>query len=283
MTHAEPSDSHLHRDLPAFEAPPVVEVSVSLQFTEIEGLNTAHLGLVWQKFRREFPRVETQPPLPRILEPDRIEPPVPVTLELKKAPPLPRMWFISGDGTRLVQIQGDRFAFNWRRLDPSERYPRYDQIRSAFLRNLGAFAQFLKEEGFEDLDPDQVDLTYVNHISATDKEGGFSPLENHLLLWAGAPPGARLPRPDSVSLRTQLTYRDGDKFLGRLHIDLDSVFQTPDGSPAYQLQLTARGAPLDRQELQGVPAFLDRAHVWIVQTFASLTTKEMHNEWQRRQ
>ena len=188
-------------------------MSVSVQFTEIAGLNTAHLGLAWQKFRKEFPRVETQPPLPRILEPDRIEPPVSVTLELKKAPPLPRMWFINGDGTRLVQIQGDRFAFNWRRLDASEQYPRYEQIRSAFLRNLDGFSQFLNEEGFEDLEPDQVDLTYVNHIPATDKEAGFSPLENHLLLWAGAPPEAQLPRPDSVSLRTQFACREGDKLL----------------------------------------------------------------------
>ena len=283
MTRPEASDSHLHNDLPAFDAPPLVEVSISVQFTEIEGLNTAHLGLVWQKFRNEFPRVETQPPLPRmVLEPDRIEPRGSVTLELKKAPPLPRMWFLNRDETCLVQIQGDRFAFNWRKLDADERYPRYDRVKSDFSRNLDIFTQFLEEEGFEGLQPDQVELTYVNHIPSGDKQDGPSPLENHLRLWAGVPLEAHLPRPESASLKTQFAFRDGDEFLGRLYVHLESRFLTIDESPVYQLQLTARGAPAD-QEVHSIPAFLDQAHVWIVQTFASLTTKEMHREWHRRQ
>ncbi len=113
------------------------------------------------------------------------------------------MWFLNGNGTRLVQIQRDRFAFNWRKTDADEKYPRYNQVRSGFSQNLEVFTQFLEEEGFEGLQPNQV-------------------------------------------------------------------------------QLTARGAPAD-QGMHGIPAFLDRAHVWIVQTFASLTTKEMHQEWKRRQ
>ncbi len=282
MTRPEASDRHLHNDLPAFDAPPLVEVSISVQFAEIERLTTAHLGLVWQKFRNEFPRVETQPPLPRILEPDRFEPPGSVTVELKQTPSLPRLWFLSGNGTRLVQIQHDRFAFNWRKTDADEKYPRYNHVRSDFSRNLHVFTQVLEEEGLEGLQPNQVELTYVNHIPGGDNQGGHPPLENHLHLWAGVPLGVDLPKPESASLKTQFAFRDGDEFLGRLHVHLEPRFLTIDGSPLYQLQLTARGAPAG-PGMQGVQAFLDRAHVWIVQTFTSLTTKEMHREWKRRQ
>lgn len=282
MTRPEASDSPLPNDLPAFDAPPLVEVSISVQFTEIEGLNPAYLGLAWQKFRNEFPRVETQPPLPRIQEPDRIQPIGTVTVELKKTPPLPRLWFLSGNGTRLVQVQHDRFAFNWRKTDAEEEYPRYQQVCSDFSRNLDAFSQFLEEESLGDLQPDLVELTYVNHIPSGDKQDGHSPLESHLRLWAGAPPMSDLPKPESASLKTQFAFRDGDTFLGRLHVHLEPRFLTIDESPVYELQLTARGAPAGRG-MQGIRVFLDRAHVWIVQTFASLTTQEMHREWHRRQ
>ena len=282
MTRPEAPDSHLHNDLPAFDAPPLVEVSISVQFTEVEGLNTAHLGLVWQKFRKEFPHVSTQPPLPRIMEPDRIVPPGSVTVELKKTPPVPRMWFLNGNGTRLVQIQHDRFAFNWRNADADEKYPRYNQVRSDFSRNLDLFTQFLEEEGLEGLQPDHVELTCVNHIPGGNIQDGHSPLEDHLRLWAGVPSDSDLPKPESTSLKTQFAFRDGDEFLGRLYVHLEPRFLAIDGSPLYQLQLTARGAPAG-PGMQGIPVFLDRAHGWIVQAFASLTTKEMHREWHRRQ
>ena len=192
------------------------------------------------------------------------------------------MWFLNGNGTRLVQIQRDRFAFNRRKTDADEKYPRYNQVRSDFSQNLEVFTQFLEEEGFEGLQPNQVDLTYVNLIPGGDKQHGYSPLENHLRLWAGVPSGSCLPKPESTSLKTQFAFRDGDEFLGRLHVHLEPRFLTIDESPVYELQLTARGAPAD-QGMHGIPAFLDRAHVWIVQTFASLTTKEIHQEWKRRQ
>ncbi len=246
MTRPEAPDSHLHNDLPAFDAPPLVEVSISVQFTEVEGLNTAHLGLVWDKFRNEFPLVETQPPLPRILEPDRLTPGS-VTVELKQTPPAPRMWFLNGSGTRLVQIQRDRFAFNWRKTDADEKYPRYNQVRSDFSQNLEVFTQFLEEEGFEGLQPNQVDLTYVNLIPGGDKQHGYSPLENHLRLWAGVPSGSCLPKPESTSLKTQFAFRDGDEFLGRLHVHLEPRFLTIDESPVYELQLTAGEHPLTRE------------------------------------
>ena len=284
MAQTETSFYPFSNDLPAFGAPPLVEVSISVQFTELAGLDTAHLGLVWRKFRQEFPRVETQPSLGRILEKDRIESPGPVTVELKKSPPLPRMWFLNEAGTRLLQIQGDRFVFNWRKLDTDERYPHYDQVRRDFLRHLDFFTQFLSEEGLGSLEPDQVELTYVNLIPAGDPKGGFSPLENHLRLWAGIPSGAQIPKPELASFQTQLAFREGESLLGRLYIHLESRFLTLDESPVYQLQLIARGAPFAGPEgLHGVLGFLDQAHVWVVQTFATLTTKEMHKEWQRRQ
>lgn len=81
-----------------------------MQFTQIEGLDAARLGLVWNKFRQDFPRVATQPPLGKILESEGLPVPARVELQIEDALPPARMWFLTEDGTQLIQIQRDRFA-----------------------------------------------------------------------------------------------------------------------------------------------------------------------------
>lgn len=255
-----------------------------MQFSEIEGLDAARLGLVWNKFRQDFPRVETQPPLGKILETEGLPDPARIGFQIEDAPPPARMWFLTEDGTQLIQIQRDRFAFNWRKLDTDRKYPHYDQVRGDFVRQLEKFLDFLREESLEDLDPDQVELTYVNHILAEKRRDGLSPLENSLRLWAGIPSEARIPDPELVSFQTQFPLREEQDFLGRLYIQLQSRFLIRDNSPVYQLQLTARGAPIAEDSgVPGVLEFLDKGHIWIVRTFADITTTEMHKKWKRRQ
>ena len=191
-----------------------------MQFSEIEGLDAARLGLVWNKFRQDFPRVETQPPLGKILETEGLPDPARIGFQIEDAPPPARMWFLTEDGTQLIQIQRDRFAFNWRKLDTDRKYPHYDQVRGDFVRQLEKFLDFLREESLEDLDPDQVELTYVNHILAEKRRDGLSPLEHSLRLWAGIPSEARIPDPELVSFQTQFPLREEQDFLGRLYIQV---------------------------------------------------------------
>ena len=108
------------------------------------------------------------------------------------------MWFLTVDGTQLIQIQRDRFAFNWRKLDTDRQYPHYDQVRDDFVRQLEKFLGFLREEGLEDPNPDQVELTYVNHIpAAIQLQSRFLTRDNspvyHLQLIARGAPTAEQP------------------------------------------------------------------------------------------
>ena len=38
------------RDLPDFEAPPLIEVAISVQFEPIPDLQTPQIGLLWSRF-----------------------------------------------------------------------------------------------------------------------------------------------------------------------------------------------------------------------------------------
>lgn len=124
-------------DLPDFRKPPLAETVLSLQFEPIAGLTTAHLGLLWQRFREQLPLIEEQPPLPPVVE--KFGPPAPSQVEVtvEEKPPVPRLWFLNQDKTELIQVQADRFIHNWRKIEGLELYPRFvgpirEKFRSAY-------------------------------------------------------------------------------------------------------------------------------------------------------
>ena len=107
--------------LPDFERPPVIEVALSVQFKRLEALRSAHLGLLWAKFRPEgFPRTEDHAPLEPAFErfdPNLLRTQLGIEVRASDLPPLPRVWFLNEAGSELIQIQRDRFVHNWRKVD----------------------------------------------------------------------------------------------------------------------------------------------------------------------
>ena len=56
-------------DLPDFDNPPLVEVVLSVQFSDLQSYRTVHPGLLWErKFRESFPEFAEQPPLDPLFE-----------------------------------------------------------------------------------------------------------------------------------------------------------------------------------------------------------------------
>src|SRR5574338_483742 len=133
--------------LPDYDRPPVVEVASSIQFGTIPGLDAARLGLLWSVFRRDYPRTEQYPPLPHEVE--GFGPPAVSQVSFSVAQMIsPRFWFMNEKGTRLLQVQHDRFVLNWRKLDiDDELYPHYFEVlRPALQREYSRFEQFLREQ-----------------------------------------------------------------------------------------------------------------------------------------
>ncbi len=76
------------------------------------------------------------------------------------------------------------------------------------------------------------------------------------------------------------TATDSQQF-GRLYCTFTPTFSPIDQVPGMQLEITARGKP---SESTVVSAFdlLDQQHVAVVETFAAVTTPELHQYWGRR-
>lgn len=275
--------------LPSFRDPPVVEVAIGIQFDPVEWMIAPRLGLVWERFKDEFPFLEQHPPLRSEVEKLglRRPPGVQLNFRVRGGEITPRIWMLNDKGSELIQVQTDRFHRNWRKYqDHARTYPRYaDHIRPSFLNDLQRFQQFLVDNGVPDLKIRQCELIYVNHIKGHGVWSGHGDLDHVFRCWDGACINTWGNRLENVSftLRKILSGASGE-FLGRLHVQTEPGFlepappDRPDEEPIFVLTLTARGKPIDASE-DAVANFLDMAHMEIVTTFDEVTTPRMHSVW----
>lgn len=266
---------------PAFQNPPVVEVAISVQFEELSALRNVHLGLLWNRYRDQYPRTEEHPPLPDIFErfePERRE--VGITIETVDVPPVPRLWLLNPDSRRLIQVQRSRFIHNWRGMEGPDPYPHYPNIRAQFVSAYEAFLAFLKDESIGFPAINQCEITYVNHIEAVGIHGHGDPGVVLTMFKLGFSDNfLSTPEDGAMALRFRMHDDDGND-CGRLHIQLQPAFTIAEKRPIFVLTLTARGKP-KRDDFKAAMGFLDVGHEWIVRGFTSITTKEMHERWER--
>ena len=129
-----------HQLLPDFGRPPVAEVALSVQFDPVKDMGGPQVGLLWAKFRSEFPKVDEHPPLDQVIESfgSPLLPTADLRLECVDAPVSLRTWFLNERGDELIQVQQDRFIHNWHKVDESDEYPRYSHLISTFTGELGS-------------------------------------------------------------------------------------------------------------------------------------------------
>lgn len=121
--------------LPHYKQPPIIEVACGLTFDPLESLLVPHYGMFWERIKKDFPDCEHAPHLGEL-------PPAMTSTEF----PLPRVWFINSADDNVIQLQRDRFFFNWRRSAPVEKYPRYEFVIKSFREYLTEFSRFLSDQ-----------------------------------------------------------------------------------------------------------------------------------------
>ncbi len=261
-----------------FKRPPVVEVVCGILFGTPRPLRGAHVGLYWQRVCSDFPRIEEAPPLPPVIE---RQAPGPATLSLgiRLIPPLRRTWLLSADGRNLIQVQEDRFIFNWKKAAAGDDYPSYEHVIEGFNRHLAGFLEFLDTEEIGPPSYLQFELAYVNHIHLGETPDRFavSPTRIFVDHVRAASVGRFLPEPEAVNWNTAYPLPNGE---GRLHTAARSVL-SPQGTPILELEMTARGLPADASDATR-QAWFDQAHVWITQGFADITASDIQRSvWGR--
>lgn len=278
--------AHMNSDrLPSYSNPPVIEVLASVQFDPVP-LNIAHIGLLRERFKGSFGKLETKPPIAPVIERLGVNATLNrLHIQLTNEYELPRVWFLKDTDDELVQIQPDRFIRNWRAIPRLENpYPRYESyLRPKFIEDYGEFLGFLREAGVvEQLQVNQCEITYINHIHTCEHWKSHRDIAAVLQGWNVDYEGLVGKPVESVNLSFAHALFDParpEEFVGRLHVAIQSAFLAPDETgkerPIFVLTLTVRGRPADGD----VPGFLDAGRSAIVRTFDRITTPAMHQVW----
>src|SRR5437762_5745279 len=85
--------------LPEFDNPPVNEVVCGVLFKSIDTLLTPYLGVLWERFKREYPTCQEVPPIIPVIE-QFGDGPALNRHAFAEIPPLPRAWFVHENGNR---------------------------------------------------------------------------------------------------------------------------------------------------------------------------------------
>lgn len=263
--------------LPEYTNPPVIEVVCGVLFKPLEGLLAPHLGVLWERFRADYPVLQEKPPLAAVIE--RFDDSPPVEFEITDRPPLPRTWFVHREENGIIQVQRDRFLHNWRKVGAGDEYPRYESVIKMFRERLASFNSFLDEVGLGKIEPRQFEMTYVNHIPKGNSRNSLRDIANVFPDFGWRDDESRfLSHPEAFHWRTSFTLPDN---MGRLHATIRPAVRREDSVPIILFELTARGFGKDASE-DSMWAWFDVAHEWIVRGFTDLTGDVMHKDiWKR--
>lgn len=251
-----------------FNSPPVTEVVFGFILEKPTRLLTSHFGAFWSEIRDKFPGTQDQLPLVNIGE----------TVDASQ--PLSRVWFVSAEGSRLVQLQHDRFFYNWRRLDgDSSPYPEYENLFQEFIGMAERLQAFLRNEGLsEELRASQFELSYINTLMRP-AEWEQSRAIGDLLVdhnWADRP-GRFLSPPKDFSWGSAFDL-PGDQ--GQLVVDGRSGWKADNPlDRILQLTLTTKSSPLTKSNT--IPFCEDWfrvAHEHIVKGFVDITDSDVQKK-----
>lgn len=261
-------------ELVSFRSPPVQEIAFAVQLLNSR-LSLESIVDIGRALKPLFPVQQLQPALPRMTEPGFQQ------FLISVGAPLPRFWFVSEDGLRLVQVQEDRVAFNWRGLGRGVPYPRYERLRAEFAEHLELLGEVVPELEGMGLRADFCELTYVNELEAPGSGAEHPPLDAILRVAQPLNYADFLPPPDNAEWTGQWTIRrEPERSAGRLTAAAQPGSRQRDQQPIYLLTMTG-ALPGEVAGSEAVFEQLDLAHEWIVRGFADLTTKEMHDRWGR--
>lgn len=239
-----------------FTKSPLTEVVCGVEFNAPE-FSSVHFGLYWQAIREKFP----------VLPLDRS--PIGEVELLPIMPKLRRVWFESVDKKQLIQLQANRFHYNWRRQDENEEYPHFELIFPQFEQEWQTFQNWWIEQEGLPLQPMNYELTYLNQVDS--KFGWHDSSDTHkIFTFVGKEWNGFLQNPSSYRSEIHFPLPDSS---GSLSVSLKQI-KIEENLSAVFFELTCKGEVKSETK-----AWFKMAHDFTVKAFLELTTEEIQEEW----
>jgi uncharacterized protein (TIGR04255 family) len=254
--------------LPSYKNPPINEVFCGMQFHTPDNFHIAHIGTLWNKFRKDYPNIQHASPIASAKGE--------MILDYATGAPLPRIWFINKEDDQLIQFQVDRFYFNWRHKERD--YPRYKHVIEKFENVRDIINDFFVEFKLGELNPIEYELSYTNHIP---KGQGWDTIDDIPSIFSDfvwkKTNGRFLPNPKKVAWQTEFSLPENN---GHLIVSLKQGVRTEDKVPLFILTLKTQGV-CESPNKEAVREWFNLSHKWIVKGFTDLTTPEIQKFWEK--
>ena len=279
---------------PTFDAPPVVERALAVQFEELDGFGLIHYGLWFEEIEEAlgFSEHREAARLPRIAESFPFRP-SPDLFELSNNP---RGLLAARTADRVwqMQVQPDRLSLIWQRADGAGGYPPFDDgdaagggaansVAARFWDLWARFGRFCETRGIcaaGGPDPDLCEVTYVNRLptpAETPPADDFGQILGTSLEGPGGPQPGREP--------VHWAYDRAFDFPAdrvRLYAEASAAFARGAGpTPAASvLRLIGRAMIGDEDS---PPERLRAAHDHVVKGFVDLTERSVRqSRWEQK-
>lgn len=260
--------------LPDFRNPPLNEVVLGVQFGPPQGYQQIYAGEVWNLFRKEFPKVEEQPPLVPSFETFGL-PSKGRQIGLVTGASHDRFWFLREDGDELIQFQQDRLLHNWRKVgEETNEYPRFESMVQRFRGELEQVQDFMNGLASQRLTINQCEISYINHIAPSSGDEAIRATDwLRFVTFEGNEPD------DFAANFREIIHDDEGKPQGRLVCEATTGLKA-DRQRLILMTLTVRGAPKG-SDIESALDFLAKGRDLIVCKFAEVTTEAAHKKWGR--
>jgi len=246
-----------------FDSPPLAEVSLGSTFLPRPDFLVPHFGAFWSRIRDQFPDVAQAA---QIVAPNELP------LASEDGVWLPRIWYLSSDKVRLLQLQQNRLHFNWRRTTEDAKYVRFPAIQAETLNLWDQFSAYVLEATGSPLQPLTNELVYTNMFALKGKTA-FEIADETLRDSVWCREGRFLLAPTALAHSYSFNVPDE---LGELTVSVNTGNRPEDGSGMIKIDLTIRGAHRDDRPLG---PWSQKAHDFVVEAFKDLTTSTMHKKW----
>lgn len=265
--------------LPEYDAPPVVETSIGIQFDGLSNYQSLHAAAFRALIGSKYLRTEEHQPMEPAFETFGPRSSLISTsqLQLVEAALQPRYFFLTEDGSELAQLQKDRLYYNWRKRTSAAEYPRYTHVRSQLAELLEALTRWAADEDLGEPTPTQVEAVYVNSIPLIDHEGSSCGL-SFIFPWLKGLMGMT---EDGIFQFRRRLLNDAGEPVARLNFNL-RYGTDEESTRSAQLVLHVRGHP-PGLSFDDCLAMIDAEREIIVRTFTEITSENAHDLWRRRQ
>jgi len=250
-----------------FANPPLVEVVFGIEFDAPE-FSSVHFGLYWETIRDRFPNQIDRSPFQE--DEDTVS---------SSMPPLRRVWFLSNDKKRLIQLQDNCFVYNWGRVN-EETYPHFETIFPEFLQEWNHLKAWWSNWGQSSLKPVEYELIYLNLIN---KDSGWFSTEDYSKVFTFIKEDFKdylaTPRFLDFQLAFFLPNEEGELKITVEQIlnDNDSSDSSDDSDDSDYVVFRLRATSFDADK---EPAeWFKSAHDFVVRAFLDLTKKEAQEKW----